>query len=69
MSTATAEINETLINGADTARIVELATNMSEDENFGQFQFRAENQWIHGSRSRTSIQGFYAGGQENTERK
>ena len=69
MSTATAEMNETLTNGSDTTRIIELATSMSEDKNFGQFQFRAENQWIHGSRSRTSIQGFYAGGQENTDRK
>ena len=69
MSTATAEQPSNLVNGADTARIIELATNMSQDENFGQFQFRAENHWILGSRSRTSIQGFYAGGKENTDRK
>jgi uncharacterized OsmC-like protein len=69
MTTATAEQTTTLINGSDTARIMELATNMSQDENFGQFQFRARNNWIHGSRSRTSIQGFYAGGKENMDRK
>ena len=69
MTTATAEQTSALVNGADTARIIELATNMSQDESFGQFQFRAQNHWIHGSRSRTSIQGFFAGGKENTDRK
>lgn len=69
MITATAEQTTPLINGADTARILELADNMSKDENFAQFQFRVLNQWIHGSRSRTSIQGFFAGGEENTDRK
>lgn len=69
MTTATAEQTTPLVNGSDTARIIELATNMSEDENFGQFQFRAQNHWIQGSRSRTSIQGFFAGGEENTDRK
>lgn len=68
MSTATAEQTNHLVNGSDTARIVELATHMSQDENFGKFKFRAQNQWIHGSRSRTTIQGFFAGGKENTDR-
>ena len=69
MSTAIAEQTKALINGSNTDRIIELATSMSEDENFGKFTFRAENHWIHGSRSRTSIQGFFADGKENTERK
>lgn len=69
MTTTTAEKTATLVNGSDTSRIIELATSMSQDENFGQFQFRAQNHWIHGSRSRTSIQGFFAGGKENTDRK
>lgn len=69
MTTATAEKTTSFVNGSDTARIIELATNMGQDENFGQFQFRAQNNWIHGSRSRTSIQDFFAGGEENTDRK
>ena len=69
MSTATAEQTKPLVNGSDTDRIIELATSMGKDENFGQFRFRAKNDWILGSRSRTSIQDFYAGGQENTGRK
>lgn len=58
MTTATAEQTVPLVNGTDTDRILELAQNMSQDEHFGQFQFRAHNHWIHGSRSRTSIQVF-----------
>ena len=64
----TAEQLESIVNGIDTGRLVELATNMSQDENFGKFRFRAYNQWIDGSRSRSSFKDFYAGGSERTER-
>lgn len=57
-----------VVNSIDTDRIVELATNMSQDDNFGKFRFRADNEWINGSRSRTSIKNFYAGNDERTER-
>ena len=57
-----------IVNGIDTSRIVELATNMTADENFGISRFRADNRWLNGSRSRTSIKDFYAGGYERTER-
>ena len=69
MSTATAEKTSPLINGIDTEAVINVATQISEDENFGKFTFRASNQWLNGSRSRTSIQDFYAGGRENTDRK
>ena len=57
-----------VVNGIDTSRIVELATAMSQDENFGKFRFRTDNKWINGSRSRTSVKNFYAGNDERTER-
>lgn len=63
-----AEQLEYVVNGIDTSRIVDLATNMTRDENFGRFRFRANNQWIDGSRSRTSFKDFYAGGEERSER-
>jgi len=69
MSTATAEKTSPLVNGIDTEQVVSLATKISEDEDYGQFTFRANNQWLNGSRSRTSIQGFFAGGKENTGRR
>ena len=68
MSTATAEKTNPLVNGIDTDQVVSLVTKVAEDEAYGKFQFRANNQWIHGSRNRTSIQGFYAGGKEDTSR-
>jgi uncharacterized OsmC-like protein len=66
--TYTTEKTDHIVNGINTDRIIELATNMTQDENFGKFRFRANNQWINGSRSRTSIKDFYAGGDERTER-
>lgn len=33
-----------------------------------QFQFRARNEWVHGTHSRTAIQGFFGAGQEDTTR-
>ena len=32
------------------------------------FQFRASNEWISGTHNRTTIQGFYGAGQEDTSR-
>lgn len=69
MSTATVEKVSPLVNGIDTEQVVALVTTVAEDEAFGKFQFRANNQWIQGSRSRTSIQGFYAGAKEDDSRR
>lgn len=66
--TNTAEKLDDIVNGVNTSRIVELATNMTTNESFGKFRFRADNEWINGSRSRTSIKNFYAGNDERTER-
>ena len=67
-STQTAQTNH-VINGVDTDQVLDLAGNMQEDENYGKFRFRASNQWINGAHSRTTIQSFFAGGEENTGRK
>jgi uncharacterized OsmC-like protein len=64
----TAEQMKHIINGVNTDDVASLATKISEDEDYGKFIFRASNQWINGARSRSSIQGFYAGGKENTDR-
>ena len=65
----TAEQTSHIINGVDTQGVVDLATKIAQDEDYGKFQFRARNQWINGARSRNTIQGFFAGGKENTDRK
>ena len=74
MSTATQtdqQVEETshVINGVDTDQILDLAGNMQQDEAYGKFKFRAANRWIDGAHSRTAIQSFFAGGEENTGRK
>lgn len=62
------EKTDHIVNGVNTDRIVELATYMAQDDEFGKFRFRANNEWLNGSRSRTSIKNFYAGKDERTER-
>jgi len=68
MSTATAAQTSPLVNGIDTEHVANLASKISEDDEYGKFKFRVINRWMHGSRSRTSIQGFYAGGKEDDSR-
>lgn len=69
MSTATQTKGAShVINGVDTDQILDLAGNMQQDEDYGKFKFRASNRWIDGAHSRTAIQGFFAGGEENTGR-
>lgn len=65
----TAEQTSHIINGVNTELVGGLASRIMQDANYGKFKFRAKNQWISGARSRTSIQGFYAGGKEVTERE
>lgn len=69
MSTVTAEKTNMQVNGIDTEQVANLATKISEDEAFGKFKWRAKNQWINGSRSRTFIQGYFAGSEEKSSRK
>lgn len=68
MSTEIAEDNSHIVNGIDTDEVVKLAGLIAADDDFSQFKFRANNTWINGSRSRTEIQGYFAGGEEKTER-
>ena len=63
------EINNDVMNGIDTGEVTSLAGKIQADENFGKFRFRATNRWIDGARNKTSIQSFFAGGRENTDRE
>lgn len=65
----TAEQTNHIVNGIDTQQVINLADKISQNDDFGKFKFRAKNRWIGDSRSRTSIQGFYAGGKENSDRR
>ena len=69
MSTEAKEMNMNIINGLDSTDITGLAGKITADKSYGKFQWRARNRWTNGAQSKTSIQGFFAGGEENTDRK
>ncbi len=70
MSTATQAIQTgNIINGINTEQVMGLAGNIQQDAGYGKFKFRATNHWIGGTHSRTEIDGFFAGGEERSDRK
>jgi uncharacterized OsmC-like protein len=57
------------VNGVDLDRLTGTIEAVSADPGLGRFQFRTQNHWIDGGHSRTTIQGFYGAGQEDTTRE
>jgi uncharacterized OsmC-like protein len=57
-----------IVNGVDLDRLSGTIEAVSADSALARFQFRARNHWIDGGYSRTTIQGFYGAGQEDTTR-
>ncbi len=53
-------------NGIDLSVVQETVKAMQQDPDFARCQFRVHNQWIDGDHSRTTIESFYAGKQENS---
>ena len=68
MNAEAREMNTHMINGLDTDRVTGLAGKLMEDENYGKFRWRATNRWVNGALSKTSIKGFFAKGEENSDR-
>ena len=58
----------TLVNGVNVDQLVATVNAIQQNPDLARFQFRAHNEWIGGGHSRTSIQGFYGAGQEDTSR-
>jgi uncharacterized OsmC-like protein len=56
------------VNGVDLERLNATIEAVTADPDLGRFQFRARNHWVDGGHSRTTIQGFYGAGQEDTTR-
>ena len=56
------------VNGVDVDRLVATIDAVNADPALARFEFRARNQWADGSRSRTTIKGFYGVGQEDASR-
>jgi uncharacterized OsmC-like protein len=64
MTTITAPIR----NGIDTAQVYGTLDALKEQPELARFEFRATNRWINGPHSRSTIQGFWGAGQEDTTR-
>jgi uncharacterized OsmC-like protein len=62
------QLMETIRNGVDTAQMYGTLDAIVAQPDLGVFQFRATNQWVEGAHNRTTIQGFYGAGQEDTSR-
>jgi uncharacterized OsmC-like protein len=56
------------MNGVDVERLGQTIQAIQKDPGLAQSQFRATNRWVNGGHNRSSIQGFYAAGQEDTSR-
>jgi uncharacterized OsmC-like protein len=56
-------------NGVDTQQMFGTLDAIKDDPSLASFQFRVSNRWIDGSHNRSTIQGFYGAGQEDTSRR
>ena len=68
-TTNTAEQTNALVNGVDASQLMNVIGEIEADQNYAKFQFRATNQWINGSLSRSRIKDFHAGNAEDSTRK
>jgi uncharacterized OsmC-like protein len=57
-----------VINGVDVERLGETVKAIQQSPSLATSQFRATNRWINGGHNRSTIQGFYAAGQEDATR-
>ena len=56
------------INGVDVNRMEDTMKAIQEKPALAKSQFRARNRWIAGGHNRSTIKGFFAGGQEDATR-
>ena len=58
----------TVRNGVDTTTLFATLDLLREQPELGRFRFRAHNTWVDGAHNRSTIQGFYGAGAEDTSR-
>ncbi len=61
-------VADTIRNGVDTGNMFATLDLIKAQPELAKFQFRATNRWLAGAHNRSSIQGFYAAGGEDTSR-
>ncbi|HET6297490.1 MAG TPA: OsmC family protein [Kribbella sp.] len=64
----TATVQRPPLNGVDVPTLFATLDAVKGAPEIAQFQFRARNEWISGTHSRSVIQGFFGAGQEDTSR-
>jgi uncharacterized OsmC-like protein len=62
------QIISSIRNGVDTAQMYGTLDAIKADGALGAFTFRAANRWVDGAHNRSTIQGFYGAGGEDTTR-
>jgi hypothetical protein len=60
--------NRPALNGVDVPMLFATLDTVRAQPAAAQFQFRAKNEWISGTHSRSSIQGFFGAGMEDGTR-
>ena len=60
--------NRPALNGVDVPMLFATLDTVRAQPAAAQFQFRAKNQWISGTHSRSTIQGFFGAGMEDGTR-
>ncbi len=58
----------TKLNGLNTEQLVGTIDAIKNEPALARFQFRNKNRWVTGGENRSTIQGFYGAGQEDTSR-
>jgi uncharacterized OsmC-like protein len=65
----TATVNESMRNGVDTATLFATLDAVKAAPEAATFQFRASNEWITGTHSRGTINGFFGVGEERSHER
>ena len=56
------------VNGVNVEQLVGTVNAIKENPDLARFKFRASNKWLSGGHSRTTIDGFYGAGEEDSSR-
>ena len=65
----TTTVNESTRNGVDTATLFATLDAVKAAPEAAKFQFRAHNEWVSGTHSRGTIDGFFGVGEERTHER
>jgi uncharacterized OsmC-like protein len=62
-------IEENIVNGINVEDLTDCIDDFGQNPELGRYKFRAKNRWVDGAHCRSTIQDFWAAGQEDTSRQ